>query len=238
MSMEWWERVPKSNREAELAKMNEGKYLGILRRAALRKLEGEQANALQQSELAKALHTKSTNLRDMESGHKRAPLAVCKLYCERLGIPITVMKRVGNGSLLWDGDTPSDPQPQAEPAPAPKKKRRSSNKATLTEEEKERQQKLRAERRVTDGAQLAVSMEKASGLRLRNHIEYNLVVVVGQTDKGTLTVDIFDEGADTTPAELLKNGFTGVRIPLPQVVTYDFDRKKKVHETNVPTHDP
>jgi DNA-binding XRE family transcriptional regulator len=235
MSLEWWERVPKKNREAQLAVMSEGKYLGVLRTAALRQ-EHIDSGPLKQSTLAKELGTKPGNLRDMESGYKRAPLAVCRKYCELMGIPITALKRVGKPSLTWDGDEPSDPQlaeaPKAEQPPARKKPRRKK-----TEEEKERDEKLRAEKRMIDGAQLAINMGDAKSLKFRNQIEYNLVVVVTQSDKGHITVDIFDEGADTSPSQLLKDGFTGVRLALPQVVTYDFDNKKKVTEASVPTED-
>ena len=60
------------------------------------------------------------------------------------------------------------------------------------------------------------------------------VAVLSMTPNGTLMVDFFVEGEDTKPGELLKAGFTGVRIALPQTIVYDYDAKKKVTEVNVP----
>lgn len=244
MSREWYDRVPKSkDREKLLASYTEGVYLGILRKAALRqyKEDASRVAKLQQSSLAEELSTTPGKLRDMESGHRVAPLQVCALYCERMGVPVSILKRVGKGRLSWSGDTPTDRPAQEPPAqPAVKAAPAAKSAAALAREaeDRERAAKARAANRVLNGGDSSVALSKVKNIKVRNNTEWNHVAVLSVTPSGTLIIDIFDDGPAAAPAELCRAGITGVRVALPQTVVYDFDSKKKVSEISVPVEAP
>jgi len=237
MSLEWHERVPKSkDRDALLAGMGEGKYLGILRKAALRHHNEDEvrSKALQQSALADSLHTKIQYLRDMEAGIRTAPLVVCEAYCKVMGLPITVLRKAGKGKLLWNGDTPSDPPKEVAPPKPPRPP--IPARAYKSEEEKGRQRVIRAENRVLEGADLEVDLDKVTSITVRNQLEESVVLTFKVTPKGNLFVDVHQDCLATGPTEILKEGFTGVRVACPPVLEWDVGNKqKKVFDINVPT---
>ena len=232
MSTPWYERVPKTDREKKLAGMNEGQFLKVLRKAAAPHVENR--DLVSQATLAKAIGCKPGMLRDIEAGIVAAEYIHARAYCHAMGVPIDLLRKVGRGKFKWpeDGGSPSTEKPKVRQTLEKEKKPR----APQSEEDRRRQQTLRAENRVLEGADTEVELAKLSGITVRNQTEDSLILTFSVTPKGNLFVDVHQDCVASSPTELLKDGFTGVRAACPPVLYWDVGTKqRRVFDINVPT---
>lgn len=230
MSTPWYEKIPKKDREAQLRGMNEGQFLRALRKASATHVEDRES--VSQVVLAKAIGCKPGRLRDIESGIVAAEYRDAKVYCEAMGVPIEILKKVGRGKFKWptNGDSPG-PEKPPEKKPSVRKTR-----SALSEEEKGRQRALRAENRVLEGADQEVEIGSLSGITVRNQTEESVVLTFKVTAKGNLFIDVHQDCVASGPTELLKDGFTGVRVACPPIMEWDVGAKqRRVFDINVPT---
>jgi len=236
MSTPWYEKVPKSDRETKLAGMSEGRFLSLLRKASAGNVDDKKS--VTQSALAETLDCKPGLLRDIETGCRPVTYRIAKVYCDAMGVPVEILKKVGKKSLRW-------PDAPAAPTPAPAPEDESSRPSILgpeaiqrrdqrLEEDRQLKKKLRAEDRVTKGSDQVVDLDKVVSITFRNQNEECLIATLQVTSKGNLIIDLHPDDSNSTEAELLKAGFTGVRIAAPQVMHYDMGREKKVFEVSVP----
>ena len=230
MTLAWYERVPKKDREKQLANMNEGQFLKVLRRASAGHVADK--GEVSQAAIAKGLGVKPGFLREVEAGSRPVSYQIAKAYCDAMGLDVTILKKVGRQKLKWPDE---GGPPRADPPPGltdpPKRPR-----VQRSQEDRDRQQRARAETRALEGADEAVDLDEIKSITVRNQLEESIVLTFKVTPKGNLFVDVHQDCVAAGPVEILKEGFTGVRVSCPPVLEWDVGAKqRKVFEVSVAT---
>lgn len=219
--MEWYDRVPKSNREQALAELTDGQYLGLLRAGASRNKKDADFTLATMSELA---GTPRKVLIEIEDGRKPVTYAIAKAYCTAMDVPVEILKKAGKRALKW------------EEAPMPPRDRIDIEgikaKAAESDDKKRAEAKQRKEAAASGDGLLDkdVDLASASSAVVRNHRHENVVVVL-KTANGVLSIDLFDDDPKYMPKSLYELGMHGVRVVALRAVPYDLDKE---HIIDVP----
>lgn len=214
--MEWWERIPKSNREKTLAKLNEGQYLGLLRKAAARQYPDAD---FKQSTLARQLKLQPKTLREIEAGVKPCTEEIAKIYLKAMRLTDKIFKKIGNRTLgVKDPPTPVDP---------PKKTNGRLLKAREERKEKERKEK----ERLTSTTH--VDVREIKGVLIKNWTCDNIVFYLVRKN-GDLEIHALPDNLSFKEKALGELIGIGVRVPVAQAVSYDGMTKLEVTEKKVP----
>jgi hypothetical protein len=219
--MEWYEKIPKSNRDQALAEMTDGQYLGILRAGAARNKKDEDLTLTKMSELTA---TPRKVLVEIEDGHKPVTYAIAKAYCTAMGVQVEILKRAGKKALKWE----EAPMPAREHLDMAGIKARAAERGEKTKADSRQRKEAAAN---GDGLlDKDVDLASASSAVVRNHRHENVVVVLN-TNNGVLSIDLFDDDPKYLPKPLYELGMHGVRVVALRAVPYDLDKE---HVIDVP----